>query len=180
MGAMRLLLLLRHAKAAREAREGDEARPLDDRGRSAAAVVGRWLAEQQKLQPRLVLASSAQRTRETWDAVATELTSKIPVRFHHRLYLASPESILAVVADAPKDAERLMVVGHNPGIHELARHLVGQIGARTAARLAFDRMREKFPTGALAVIAFPKAQGWRDIHFGGGRFECFIRPKDIR
>lgn len=177
---MRLLLLLRHAKAVRDAGGGDEARALDDRGRSAAAAVGRWFEEQERLRPDLVFASSAQRTRETWETIAAEMTAAIPARFHSSLYLASPESILAVVAGAPRTSERLLVVGHNPGIHELARHLVGLIGARTAARLAFDRMREEFPTGALAVIAFPRAQSWRDVHFGGGRFESFIRPKDIR
>jgi phosphohistidine phosphatase len=177
---MRLLLLLRHAKALRDSGGGDEGRALDDRGRAAAATVGRWLAKQERLRPDLVLVSSAQRTRETWETMEAEMTAAIPARFHRDLYLASPESILAVVAGVPRDSERLMVVGHNPGIHELARHLVGLIGARTAARLAFDRMREKFPTGALAVIAFPKAQSWRDAHFGSGRFESFIRPKDLR
>jgi phosphohistidine phosphatase len=178
---MRVLLLLRHAKAAREASEGgDEARPLNERGRSAATAMGRWLAGETKFHPDLVLASSAHRTRETWDAVAAELPARISVRFQRSLYLAPHDAMLAVIRGAPPDAARLMIVGHNPGIHELARQLIGRIGARTAARLAFDRMREKFPTGALAVVAFPKAQIWADVHFGEGRFESFVRPKDIR
>lgn len=177
---MRLLMLLRHAKAVREARDGgDETRPLNDRGRSAATAVGRWLAGQAKLQPQLALSSTAERTRETWDAIAAELSAKVPVRYEPRLYLASPEAILGCIAGAPKDVGQLILVGHNPGIHELARRLVGYIGARTAARIAFDRMREKFPTGALAVVAFPKAQSWADVRFGEGRFESFVRPKDI-
>jgi phosphohistidine phosphatase len=177
---MRTLLLLRHAKAARDSADRqDHSRPLNERGHAAAAAMGRWLAARPALLPDLVLVSTAQRTRETWDGIAGELPSAIPVRYERALYLAEPRTILDTVAAASNAAERVMVIAHNPGTHELARALVGMIGARPAARLAFDRMRESFPTGSLAVIAFPRLQKWVDVAPGKGRFESFTRPRDV-
>ncbi len=177
--ATRLLLLLRHAKAAQKAPDGtDHSRPLDERGRYAAAVMGRWLVSHSRIVPELVLCSTAVRTQETLEiANAQGLTAM--ARIERELYLAEPAAILGSIAKVPNAIERVMVIGHNPGIHELARALVGVIGARPAARLAFDRMREKYPTGALAVIAFPHVGRWADVAPGKGRFESFTRPKDI-
>lgn len=177
---MRTLLLLRHAKAARDAADKqDHSRPLNERGHAAAAAMGRWLAGRPALQPDLALVSTALRTRETWEDVAGELPAPVPVHYERALYLAEPHAALAVIAKTPNDVERLMVIAHNPGTHELARALVGTIGARAAARLAFERMREHFPTGSLAVIAFPKIRKWADVAPGKGRFESFIRPRDV-
>jgi phosphohistidine phosphatase len=177
---MRLLLLLRHAKAAQNASDGkDHSRPLDERGRLAAAAMGRWIAAHPKIAPELVLCSTAERTRETLIIVADQGVTA-PVRFERDLYLAEPGTILDCVAQASNAVERVMIIGHNPGIHELSRGLVGLIGARPAARLAFERMREGFPTCALAVIAFPHIGRWSDVAPGKGRFESFTRPKDLR
>ena len=177
---MRLLLLLRHAKAARDAADGkDHSRPLNERGHVAAAAMGRWLASQPALQPELVLASTARRTRETWAEIAAQLPAQTQAHYERALYLAAPQTILECLVKTSNAIERLMIVGHNPGIHELARMLVGKIGARPAARLAFDRMRDKFPTGSLAVVAFPKTQNWADVATGQGRFESFTRPRDL-
>ncbi|HTI85366.1 MAG TPA: histidine phosphatase family protein [Alphaproteobacteria bacterium] len=177
--ATRLLLLLRHAKAAQSAADGkDHSRPLEDRGRVAAAAMGQWLAGHPKIAPELVLCSTAERTRETLGIVAEQGVAA-PARFERELYLAEPAAILDCVGRVAPAVQRIMVVGHNPGIHELARALVGMIGARPAARLAFDRMRDKFPTGALAVIAFPHIARWGDVVSGKGRFESFTRPKDL-
>jgi phosphohistidine phosphatase len=177
---MRFLLLLRHAKAARDAADRqDHSRPLNERGHAASVAMGHWLAGRPKIQPELVLVSTAQRTRETWADIAEQLPVAVPVRYDRALYLAEPAAALGVIAKAPNDVERLMVVAHNPGTHELARILVGTIGARPTARLAFARMRDGFPTGSLAVIAFPKIRNWADIAPGKGRFESFIRPRDV-
>jgi phosphohistidine phosphatase len=177
---MRLLLLLRHAKAAPNAADGeDHSRPLNERGHAAAAAMGRWLAGRPATQPQLALISTARRTRETWAGMAGQLPPQVQTRYERALYLAPPQDILNCIAKVPNDIERLMVVGHNPGTHELARALVGMIGARPAARLAFDRMRDNFPTGALTVLAFPKIRNWADVAVGKGRFESFTRPRDI-
>jgi phosphohistidine phosphatase len=139
--------------------------------------MGQWLARHPKVSPDLVLCSTAARTRETL-AVLAEQGLAAPVRFERELYLAEPPAILGCVARVAPATERVMIIGHNPGIHEFARALIGHIGARPAARLAFDRMREKYPTGALTVIAFPHIGGWRDVAPGKGRFESFTRPRD--
>jgi phosphohistidine phosphatase len=177
---MRLLLLLRHAKAARDAADDkDHSRSLNERGHKAASAMGAWLAARPMLQPGLVLCSTAQRTRETLADVAAALPAKVAVRFEGDLYLAPPEAIIGAVTKAPNTINCLMVIGHNPGIHETARALIGMIGAYPAARLAFDRMREKYPTGALTAVAFPRIRSWSDVAVGKGRFESFTRPKDI-
>lgn len=177
---MRYLLLLRHAKAAQDAADKqDHSRPLNERGHSAAAAMGRWLAGRPAIRPELALVSTARRTRETWDELARQLPDLIPVRYERALYLAAPEAALDIIATAPNTVERLMVIAHNPGIHELARALVGAIGARPAARLGFDRMRESFPTGSLAVIALPRIRKWVDVAPGKGRFDSFTRPRDV-
>ena len=177
---MRLLLLLRHAKAAPDAADGeDHSRPLNERGRAATAAMGRWLAARPAIQPEFVLASTARRTRETWAGIADQIPIPVQTRYERALYLAAPLTILGCIAKVPNDVERLMVVGHNPGTHDLARALVGMIGARPAARLAFDRMRDKYPTGALTVLAFPRIRNWADVATGKGRFESFTRPRDI-
>lgn len=177
---MRYLLLLRHAKAARDAADRqDHSRRLNERGHAAAAAMGRWLASRPALHPDLALVSTAERTRETWNDLSHELPSPVPVRFDPALYLAEPNAALRVIATAPNRVDRLMVIAHNPGAHELARALVGTIGARPAARLGFERMREGFPTGSLAVIAFPRLRHWADVTPGKGRFESFTRPRDV-
>ena len=177
---MRLLLLLRHAKAARGSADGeDHSRPLNERGHAAAQTVGQWLAGRPTILPQLVLASTARRTQETLAGIVAQWPVQPQSRAERALYLAAPQAILGCIAKTPNNIERVMVIGHNPGIHELARALVGMIGARPAARLVFDRMRDAFPTGALAVLAFPKIRNWTDIDVGKGRFESFTRPRDI-
>ena len=177
---MRLLLLLRHAKAAQDAADRqDHSRPLNERGHTAALALGGWLAGRPALLPGLVLCSTAQRTRETLTDVAQAFPTKIAARFERELYLAPPEAIIGSIAKVPNSIDHLMIIGHNPGIHETARALIGMIGAYPAARLAFDRMREKYPTCALTAIAFPRIRNWSDIGPGKGRFESFTRPKDI-
>jgi phosphohistidine phosphatase len=177
---MRYLLLLRHAKASQDAPDRqDHSRPLNERGHTAAAAMGRWLAGRPAIWPELVLVSTAQRTRETWDDLARQLPDPASARYERALYLAAPNAALEIIATAPNSVERLMVIAHNPGIHELARALVGTIGARPAARRAFNRMRESFPTGSLAVIALPRIRTWADVAPGKGRFDSFIRPRDM-
>jgi phosphohistidine phosphatase len=177
---MRLLLLLRHAKAAQDAADRqDHSRTLNERGQTAALALGGWLAGRPALLPGLVLCSTAQRTRETLASVAEALPVKIAARFEQELYLAPPEVIIGAITKAPNNVDCLMVIGHNPGIHETSRSLIGMIGAYPAARLAFDRLRAKYPTCALTAIAFPRIRNWSDIGPGKGRFESFTRPKDI-
>ncbi|MCJ2121305.1 SixA phosphatase family protein [Methylobacterium sp. J-077] len=168
---MRRLILLRHAKSDRPAGVADHERPLNDRGRRAAPAVGAHLAEA-GFRPDLALVSTATRTRETWEAVAAALGAP-EARFHREIYEAPAERILGVIRGAPDAAETVIVVGHNPGLGDLAATLAGEGARKELARLATE-----FPTAAYAVIAFDAAS-WSTVVPGQGRLERFVRPRDI-
>ncbi len=118
------LLLLRHAKAERS-KPGtrDHERELTDRGRSDAATIGSYLMHH-ALVPSLALVSSSARTRETWKHTAKAFPNTPPVRYEDDLYDAGPKRILRIVKDVEPEAMTLLVIGHNPGLHELANLLV--------------------------------------------------------
>lgn len=168
----RTLLLLRHAKASRDpAHREDHERPLEPRGERAAAVMGIYLA-QQGWEPSLVRCSTARRTRETLERVLPHLPERLRVEMDRELYLASPGRLLGAVNELDDAADCVLFVGHNPGIEDLAEGLVG--GGDREAR---ERMGEKFPTGALAVVAFDGS--WRDVTPGSGRLVDFAAPKEL-
>ena len=167
------LALLRHAKSSWDHPQLDDFdRPLNERGRRAAPVMGHMLASL-KFLPDVVLCSSAKRTRETLDAIAPDIASSKPdVQFDDQLYLATPDTMLACLSRAGSDAKRILLIGHNPGLHALA---VALAESGDPAQLA--RLRDHFPTAALAVISFDAAS-FTNISTSGGYLEAFITPKD--
>jgi len=165
------LMLLRHAKAASPAGVPDLDRPLAPRGREAAPRMGAYLADEQLL-PDLVLVSPARRTRETWDLVGAKLGAT-SVEFEPRLYEASASRVLAVVRETADTVRGLLMIGHNPGLEDLAKLLVGH-----GDRYAYARLTQKFPTSGLAVIDFA-VDGWSDIAPRAGRLDRFITPKSL-
>ena len=167
------LMLLRHAKSEKaEPGMRDHARSLNARGRSDAAMIGAYMARH-ALVADLVVVSSAQRTRETWERLAAALSTQPPVTYEDRLYNAGPEAILARVKDTKPAVRALLVVGHNPGLHDAARLLIasGDVEAR-------ERLNEGLPTAGLAVIDFA-AETWRRLHPRGGRLERFVTPRSL-
>jgi phosphohistidine phosphatase len=165
------LMLLRHAKAEKaEPGMDDHARQLNSRGRSDAGLIGAYMARH-ALVPDQVIVSSAQRTRETWEHLAAELGARVSASFEHRLYNAGAQAILAVVQKADPKARKLMVIGHNPGVHDLARFLIasGDVEAR-------EQLNEGLPTSGLALIDFATSD-WRKLHAQGGRLERFVTPR---
>lgn len=167
---MRRLILFRHAKAIR-ATPGmrDLDRPLDDRGRGDAHIIGAYLARH-RFTPNRVVISPSVRTRETWDQAATSF--RLPAATEDdRIYEATPEDILAVIAEVPAEVETLLLVGHNPGLHQLARILIasGDIDHR-------ERLTEELPTSGLVVIDFA-VNAWSKVHPQGGRLERFVSPR---
>jgi phosphohistidine phosphatase len=167
------LMLLRHAKAEKaEGGMGDRQRRLTDRGRSDAAMIGAYLACH-ALEPDLAIVSPAERTRETWEGVAAELAAVPPVAYEERLYNAGAQAILALVNAAPTAVRTLLVIGHNPGLHEAARLLIasGDVEAR-------ERLNEALPTSGLVVIDFA-GEDWRKLHPKGGRLERFVTPRSL-
>lgn len=169
---MRRLILLRHAKAASHAGGGDAERPLTNRGRRDASRVGRALAEEGLL-PDTAVVSNAKRTRETLDLVLDEISEKIPVHIEARLYHAAPEALIEALHRTPRTIRTLLVVGHNPGLGDLAQALAG-----FGDRYARARMQAGFPTSAFAVLDFD-VESWAEVKTGAGRLDRFIAPDDL-
>ncbi|GEP02178.1 SixA phosphatase family protein [Methylobacterium oxalidis] len=169
---MRRLILLRHAKSDRPPGIGDLDRPLNPRGREAAPFMGRYLAEQ-GLKPDLALVSPSKRTQETWDAAAASLGA-VRTETVRAIYEAPASSLLAAIREADEAAASLILVGHNPGMQDLAVKLAGH-GEPGARR----RLRTQFPTAAVAVIDFDVG-AWSEVGHGGGRLERFVTPKELR
>jgi phosphohistidine phosphatase len=168
---MKTLLLLRHAKSAWDRPVPDHDRPLAPRGRRAAPAMGRHLAAR-GIVPDAVLCSTAQRTRQTWEGMASELGHP-RVEWRREIYEASPSDLLDVVRGVGDGVERLMVVGHNPGLHRLALSLTGS--GETGLR---QRLREKFPTAALAVLELD-SDAWAVVEPGTAALVHYVRPKDL-
>jgi phosphohistidine phosphatase len=169
----RLLLLVRHAKSAWPD-VPDHERPLGPRGRRQAPIMGAWLRAH-GYRPDLVLCSTAERARETWQLMAGELDNSPRVRAEERIYGAAGATLLDLVRQTPRVVSTLVLVGHDPGVPELAGTLAG--GYAAPAARAVRRMQAKFPTGAIAVLAVPGA--WRDLDSGAGRLTDFVVPRDL-
>ncbi len=181
LSAMRQLLLLRHAKAASDdPAQPDHARPLDPRGRAAAAAM-RGVFRSLGLVPDVVLVSSARRTRQTLEALAPWDETPI-VEPMDGLYLATPAQILTIVSGVAETVRSLLVIGHNPGIHELAITLAGAHAMSSNGHMT-RRLAEGFATGALAE--FTVASSWQALNpktghaAGAGRLVRFVRPQDL-
>ena len=169
---MRTLYLLRHAKSSWDDQTvADHERPLAPRGRRAARALGEHMRQQGYI-PARVLCSSAARTRETWDIIAPRLGAVVPVEYAATLYDASPHSLLAVSRGVDESTPSLLIVGHNPAMAELALGFSADGSSKDA-----ERMRQKFPSGALAVLVF-EGSDWA-VGFGEGRLDAFVRPKDL-
>lgn len=169
---MRRLLLARHAKSSwGNPALTDHDRPLNARGYRAAQLVGAALSELDCV-PDVVLSSTAARTRETWARMEPHFGGHPRVEYHRGLYLAAPRSVLAAIADAPADAETLMVLGHNPSTHALAAYL-----SRKGDPREIDLVRTKFPTGAIAVVDL-SSNSWADAD-EGGELKHFILPRRL-
>jgi phosphohistidine phosphatase len=170
---MRRLLLFRHSAAERaEPGESDERRMLSAEGRADAAAMGAYLASHVFRFDR-ALVSPSTRTRETWHQLAVPLrTSSAPI-FDARIYNAAAQTLLTVLKQQPNEAGTLLLIGHNPGLHELATMLVatGDVDTR-------EQLRENFPTSGMATIDFA-LDGWDKLHPHSGRLERFVSPKSI-
>jgi len=147
---------------------------LNGRGRHAAAQMALALAGL-GLIPQHVLVSTARRTLETWAAIE-HIAPEAEVRRVDDLYLAPPDQILDAVRAVPDSVECLMVIGHNPGLHELALSLTGPVGMIQAGATA-QVLSVGYPTAALAE--FEVGGAWWDLAAGGARLTRFLLPKDL-
>ncbi len=170
---MKTLYLLRHAKSGSpSSRMDDFERALDDRGRLAAPAIGAWMRREGRV-PGLAYHSTARRAVETWRLVAPELGAEITGIADETLYLATPEQLFTTVTSAPDGHASVLIVGHNPGLHEFALGLVGDGPDGEIARL-----REGYPVGALAEIRFD-VDRWSVIGAKSGRLERLVFPRDL-
>lgn len=172
---MRQLLLMRHAKSSWDDKQlPDHARPLNPRGRTAAAAM-RAAMETLGLAPDLVLVSSALRTRQTLEALEPWAETPL-IEPMDALYLADAPGLLKVLRGVTETVRSVLLIGHNPGLHELAQMLAGprpNVASPDAAR----RMAEAFPTAALAEFAVPGP--WWSLDSGGGRLLRFLTPREV-
>ncbi|BCN94173.1 phosphoglycerate mutase [Thiomicrorhabdus immobilis] len=163
---LRELMLLRHAKSDwKEDGLADIDRPLSDKGKKNAAKLGKWL-NKHNLMPDLILVSPALRAQQTLRRICNECSATaITVE---ALYLADVAQLKQVLAEAPF-AERIMLIGHNPGLESLFNLLVAKPDTSHV---------QLFPTCGMAHLIMPS--DWKSIEPMDGKLQQFITPKDIK
>ena len=172
---MLTLILLRHAKSSWDNPALDDFhRPLAERGRKAAPMMGAWLAKHD-LRPNLILCSSSVRTRETLDLVLPSLgKTPPPIAYEDALYLASATDLLARLKRFPAKSHTVMMLGHNPGYHDFAVSL-----AVTGAKDDRAALAAKYPTAGLAVIT-SDAKSWAKLDATPGHLAHFVTPSSLQ
>lgn len=168
----RRLILLRHAKSGWPDGVPDRDRPLAPRGQKAAPKIGAFMAKE-KLVPDLVLVSPARRTQETWNLIAPSLPKKRDKRDIEAIYEAPANRLLDVVRDTAATVRCLMLVGHNPGLQQLALALIGAGEADTIHKIG-----DKYPTAGLVELEF-SLDLWSDLHAGMATLRRFVTPKSL-
>jgi phosphohistidine phosphatase len=171
---VKTLLLLRHAKSAwTDPRLDDHERPLSKRGERAAKAMAEHIARKAP-RPDLILCSTAARTRQTLAPLVKRLGGPVPpISLENGLYLASEDVLLGHLRAVADGASTVLLIGHNDGIGQLAVDLAGNGPPEALARL-----REKFPTGALAVFRVPGGP-WSNLAPGALKLVDFVRPRDL-
>jgi phosphohistidine phosphatase len=169
---MRRLMLLRHAKTERaEPGQRDRDRKLTKRGRDDAAVIGAYMARHGHT-PDLALVSPAKRAQETWALLAPAFAKTPRLVNEEHIYNSTSEALFKIISET-RGAHSLLVVGHNPGLHDIAVQLIasGDVEVR-------ERVAEKLPTSGLVVIdlAF---DDWSRLHLHSGRLERYVTPRLI-
>jgi phosphohistidine phosphatase len=171
-------MLLRHAKSDWPD-VPDRDRPLAGRGQRDAPVIGRWLRDH-GYQPEIVICSVARRTRQTWDLIAPELGGSPAVRFEPRAYAASALTLLYLVRELPAACRSALLVGHNPGVSELASTLLESPGNGETGAGAPGSPGLRFPTAAVAVLEFDG--DWATLGplaLAGARLLAYTSPADL-
>jgi phosphohistidine phosphatase len=166
----RRIVLFRHAKADWP-QVTDHERPLAERGRKDATEAGRRLADT-GIPFDLALCSTATRTRETWKLAVHEFPQRPKTVYEERIYEASPGELIAVLNETPDDAQNVLLVGHNPGVHGLADILAGSAEDEAHERMA----RRGFPAAAFAVLSFTGS--WKTLEPGVGTLLDYWAPAD--
>lgn len=166
------LLIMRHAKSDwSNDFEADFDRPLNRRGEQAAPRVGRWLQEQ-RLIPDHVLCSPAKRARQTAERVCGEIGFALSdIRWEPRIYEAGVDDLLMALAACPQDAQRVLLIGHNPGLENLLVYLCAEVPVPAPAD------GKLMPTAAVAHVELFDA--WTGLDAGSGRLLSLTRAREL-
>jgi phosphohistidine phosphatase len=165
---MRRIILFRHGKAVPHDAAVDFERSLTARGMSDSAAMGQYLAYEH-IEPDLALVSPSERTRMTW-AEAKKALGKVDERFEKSLYLASSDDLRRQIHAVPDSVGTLLLIGHNPSLHDLALELAG-----FGDRYALVRLKEHMPTASLVVLDCD-IDHWSDLSPRSARLERFRTP----
>jgi phosphohistidine phosphatase len=164
------LYLLRHAKSSWDDPSlVDHERPLAPRGRRAAKKIAAHMKDA-GIEPTLVLCSSSRRTRETLAAVGPALGGEGSVSVEPELYAASDDDLVARLRRLPESVSSVLLIGHNPGLQDLALRLAQEGQDLT-------RLREKFPTAALATLELTSS--WADLTGGAAALVGYVLPREL-
>jgi phosphohistidine phosphatase len=170
---MLTLTLMRHAKSSwAESGLTDFARALAPRGVVAGPLIAAWLGAHVR-RPDVVLVSAAVRTRATWAMLADAWRELPPCTFDDTLYMATAERLFHQIGETPSSSTHVMIVGHNPGLQDLALALTG--GSCTAERIA---LLAKLPTAGVVVMTFD-VHSWSEIRRGEGHLQHFVSPRRL-
>jgi phosphohistidine phosphatase len=168
--SMKRLYLLCHAKSSWDDQTlADHDRPLAPRGRRAAKVMAKHLGRK-GIAPELVLCSPSTRTRQTLKRIGPGLGKNADVRIEPELYAAPARDLLEVLHKVPDEVESVMLIGHNPGIQDIALSL-------DSGGAASRRGRSKFPTAALATLELNAT--WRELEPGSAELVSLVKPKEL-
>jgi phosphohistidine phosphatase len=162
---MKTLLILRHAKSSHE--DGslkDLDRPLNERGISDAKLMGSVIRKK-KIQPDLIVASPAERVRQTADLALKAARLNVELTFDKPIYEASAQGLLKVLRDLNDTSNTLMLIGHNPGLEDLLERLTGE--------------GITLPTAALAGVEL-NVEHWSEVRTGAGKLMWRVTPRELK
>jgi phosphohistidine phosphatase len=166
---MKRLYLLRHAKSSwDDPGLPDRDRPLAERGKKAAEKIAAHL-KRSGIRPDLVLCSSALRARQTLSRIVSAI-GDAETGIVDGLYAAEAEDMLARIREIPSGIASVMLIGHNPGMQDLALELASE-------GEDLERLRARFPTAALATLELEGE--WGDLRAGGARLVGLVVPKEL-
>ena len=171
---MKTVTLFRHAKSGQKENPDivDFDRPLAKRGVKAAPLMGKVLRIA-KIEPDLILCSPSKRTRETLSLAAPRAWACEPeVRFDERLYHASAQTLFRLLRELPGDTAHAMILGHNPGLQELA------IALTPPGYLAREEFKEKLPTASIVSFLFD-TERWQSLKPATGELQLFMTPNKL-
>jgi phosphohistidine phosphatase len=169
--AVRTIILLRHGKSSwTDPTLADLDRPLAPRGERSSKRIATYM-RRKGIRPALVLCSPSLRTRQTLEAIEPSLAKDCSVKLVAELYAASEQELFDRVRALPESVGSVMLIGHNPGIQELALVL-----ASRGTDLA--KLGEKFPTAALATLVV-ESESWAALKHGDAELVDYVFPREL-